>query len=43
MWAVAAVVRLAVLMALLLAVLAGLTAGVGYVVMHHLAGLLTGR
>jgi hypothetical protein len=42
-WVIASVLRLAVLMALLLAVFAGLTAGVGYVVVHHLAGSVTGR
>jgi hypothetical protein len=43
LWGVAAVLRLVVLMALLLAALAGLTAGVGYVLVHQLAGLLAGR
>ncbi|MDP9342708.1 MAG: hypothetical protein M3Q23_11590 [Actinomycetota bacterium] len=43
LWAVASVLRLAVLMGLLLAVFFGLTAGVGYVVVHQLAGLLTSR
>ena len=43
LWAVAAVLRLVVLMALLLAALAGLTAAVGFVLVRQLAGLLTGR
>jgi hypothetical protein len=42
-WAVAAVVRLAVIIVSLLAVFAGLTVGVGYVLVHQLAGLLAGR
>jgi hypothetical protein len=42
-WAVAAVARLAVISVSMLAVFAGLTVGVGYVLVHHLAGLLAGR
>ena len=43
MWAVAAVARLAVISVSMLAVFAGLTGGIGYVLVHHLAGLLAGR
>jgi hypothetical protein len=42
-WAFTSVLRLAALMALLLAVLAGLTVGVGYLLVHDVAGLLAHR
>ncbi len=38
LWRVGSVVRLAGLMVLLLAAFAGLTVGVGYVLIHQLAG-----